>query len=113
MPSPESPAKRMTARSMTSRLDLVVGGTSASVDISWPKPSTFLELPPECGSNQNEAVRERMASQADRREPTCKEYHTGSPREGERPLDVRSCVGIGNLAKWTQGPGKASLSKAG
>src|SRR5437660_332250 len=38
MPSPESPAKRITARSITSRLVFVDGGTSASVDISWPKP---------------------------------------------------------------------------
>src|SRR5947208_15331789 len=33
----------------------------------------------------DEAVRERMASQADRREPTDKEYHTRSPRRGRAP----------------------------
>src|SRR5215469_10661112 len=79
MPSPESPAKRITARSMTSRFDLVVGGTSASVDISWAKPPLSMSSPASPRGSvariQDEAVRERMASQADRREPTDKEYH--------------------------------------
>src|SRR5690242_5476927 len=93
MPSPESPAKRITARSMTSRLDLVVGGTSASVDISWPKPPLSLNSPWECGSNSGEAARERMVSQADRREPTDKGYHTGLPGEETASPYVGVCVG--------------------
>src|SRR5215472_16929285 len=81
MPSPESPAKRMTARSITSRFDLVVGGTSASVDISWPKPPLFSTPPGSVAQIQRVAARERMVSQADRREPTDKGYHSGLQRE--------------------------------
>src|SRR6516162_997737 len=58
MPSPESPAKRITARSITSRLVLVDGGTSASVDISWPKPPLFSNSPPGSVARiRDEAVR--------------------------------------------------------
>src|SRR5205823_8715501 len=82
MPSPESPAKRITARSITSRLVFDVGGTSASVDISWLKPPLSLNSPP--GSVARFRMRrcgERMASQANRREPTDKGYHSGSWKE--------------------------------
>src|SRR5215467_3273962 len=81
MPSPESPAKRMTARSMTSRFDLVVGGTSASVDISWPKPPLSLNSPRGVWLEiQDEAARERMVSLANRREPTDKDTIPNRPQ---------------------------------
>src|SRR5690242_3021702 len=101
MPSPESPAKRMTARSMTSFLVFDTGGTSASVDISWPKPPLSMGSPASPRGSvariQNEAVRERMASQADRREPTDKGYHNRSCAKTLRGPDVHYVVQSFNL----------------
>src|SRR5712692_8672596 len=85
MPSPESPANRMTARSMTSRLVFGVGGTSVSVDILGRSLRNFDELPSfpqgSAARSKDEAARERTVSQADRREPASQGYHTGSRLE--------------------------------
>src|ERR1700730_11074903 len=99
MPSPESPAKRMTARSRTSRL-CFTGGTSASVDILVPTLHCSLNspYPGECGSIKDEAVGERMASEAARQEPTRRGYHTGLRMDAGDKIS-RRCV----LLEKTQG----------
>src|SRR5216684_9355538 len=94
MPSPESPANRMTARSMTSRF-CFTGGTSMSVDI------LVLNLRSPMGSSGSPGgVRldrrmrrrgERLASGADRREPTQRGYHI-DPREAGRESAPRQCA---------------------
>src|SRR6267142_5007787 len=70
MPSPESPAKRMTACSITSRLCLT-GGTSASVDIlvrTLRSSENSPTSPGERGSiKRMRRCGERMASKAARR----------------------------------------------
>ena len=94
MPSPESPAKRMTACSITSRLCLT-GGTSASVDIlvRTLRSSITPRLPPgEHGSvKRMRRCNERMASKTARRSRCTRISHR--TRQGrERVYRAAMCL---------------------